>query len=322
MEDFGIIVTCCASDYLFAKGCCASIRYFLGDIPICLLIDGNFSAQDAEKTYGVRVLNRSNITNPFLRKRSFGWGITKMVAFWESPWKHFLMLDADTIVWGNLLKYANFYESDIIIDRPKIRYTNDLISKYFFEISKLEQHFPDFKWQAHRYDYYCTGTFFGTRNSFSLSEYQEILDFLEKEPEVFKYGEMGFLNFMIFRAADEGRIRLGQEDMQLLVPDFDQEHVRKRFPIEENREPILSGEEATVVHWCGAEKPTVSNSKIYSEPMSFFRRKFLRDSAGVTGGKAEVLLQVEDWQRLIKVYQGKGRRWLAKKRRSKVSNNR
>ncbi|HIK29527.1 MAG: hypothetical protein N3E45_11005 [Oscillatoriaceae bacterium SKW80] len=311
MIDFGIIVTCCESDYLFAKGCCASIRYFLGDIPICLLIDGNFSASDAQNTYGVRILNRSQITNPFLRKHSFGWGITKMVAFWESPWKHFLMLDADTIVWGNILKYANFHEADIIIDRPNKCYTDASISKYFFEISKIEQHFPDFNWQAHRSDYYCTGAFFGKRDIFSISEYRNILEFIEENPEVFKYGEMGFLNFMIFRAADEGRIRLGQEEMQFLVPNFEQEHVRKRFTIEKDRGPILSGEEATIVHWCGVEKPTVSNSKIYSEPMSFFRRKFLRDSAGVTGGKAEVLLQIEDWQRLIRVYQRKIRRRLA-----------
>jgi hypothetical protein len=55
MEDFGIIIACCDQDYLFAKGCCASIRYFLGDVPICLLIDGTFSVSALEKSYGVRV---------------------------------------------------------------------------------------------------------------------------------------------------------------------------------------------------------------------------------------------------------------------------
>jgi hypothetical protein len=33
MKDFGIIVACYQKDYRFAKGCCASIRYFLGDVP-------------------------------------------------------------------------------------------------------------------------------------------------------------------------------------------------------------------------------------------------------------------------------------------------
>src|SRR5512136_1148544 len=124
MEDFGIIVACCASDYLFAKGCCASIRHFLGDVPICLLVDGTFSVADAEKAYGVRVINHNSVTHEVLRRRSFGWGKTKMIGFWESPWEHFLMLDADTIIWGNLLKYANFKDFDLIVDRPRYKYSD------------------------------------------------------------------------------------------------------------------------------------------------------------------------------------------------------
>ena len=68
MEDFGIIIACCDQDYLFAKGCCASIRYFLGDVPICLLIDGTFSVSDLEKSYGVRVIDRTTVSQEVLRK--------------------------------------------------------------------------------------------------------------------------------------------------------------------------------------------------------------------------------------------------------------
>jgi hypothetical protein len=53
--------------------------------------------------------------------------------------------------------------------------------------------------------------FFGKKEHIlALDEYMEILDFTEMHPGIFKYGEMGFLNFMLFRAADEGRIRLGK----------------------------------------------------------------------------------------------------------------
>jgi hypothetical protein len=68
MEDFGIIIACCYQDYLFAKGCCASIRHFLGDVPIGLIVDGTFSLSSLEKEYGVRVLNHHTVTNEFLRK--------------------------------------------------------------------------------------------------------------------------------------------------------------------------------------------------------------------------------------------------------------
>ena len=118
MEDFGVIIACCDQDYLFTKGCCASIRYFLGDVPICLLIDGTFSVSPLEKVYGVRVINHDSVSEPLLRKRSFGWGKSHMIPFWESPWQNFLVMDADTIIWGDVLKLANFEDFDFIIDQP------------------------------------------------------------------------------------------------------------------------------------------------------------------------------------------------------------
>ena len=103
-----------------------------------------------------------------------------------------------------------------------------------------------------------------------MEEYIEILDFTEANPGIFKYGEIGFLNFMIFRAAQEKRLRVQNVDMQLLVPDFDQDKLRKRFPVAESG-PAGDRAEATVIHWCGP-KPTLSTSKVCSEPMNFCRR--------------------------------------------------
>jgi hypothetical protein len=303
MEDFGIIIACCYQDYLFAKGCCSSIRHFLGDVPIGLIVDGTFSVSSLEKSYGVHVINHQSVTNEILRQRSFGWGKTKMIAFWESPWKHFLVLDADTNVWGNVLKYKDFNQFDVVIDQPRYGYSDEYVSEFFFEISEMEKHFPNFDWQAHRNEYFCTGTFFATRDIFSLEEYIDILDFTEKHPGVFKYGEMGFLNFMLFRAADEGRIRLGKAPMQLIVPDFEQEELKKRFPVKETG-PVLHNDEAIVIHWCGP-KPMLSSSKAYSEPMSFCRRQFIQNERGYTGATADFWLKLEDSYSVVNVYKNK-----------------
>lgn len=309
MEDFGVIVICCDQDYFMAKGVCASIRHFLGDVPICLLVDGTFSVADAQKAYGVKVINRLNMTHDVLKQRSFGWGTTRMIAFWESPFKHFLLVDADVIIWGNILKYANFKDYDVIIDRPCSGYSREAVQEYFFDIPVFEANFPGFNWQNR--PFVCPAVLFGTRDIFTLEEYVEILDFKDKHPNVFKYGDMGFLNYMIFRAADRGRLRLGQEDIQFLVPDFPQEQAKKRFPMNETG-PVVVDDEANVVHWCGP-KPTLSSSNPYSEPMNFFRRKFLRDASGTTGLAAEALLQVEDLQRNIYVYKKKIRKKLTGK---------
>jgi hypothetical protein len=300
-EDFGIIIATYHRDYSFAKACCASIRYFLGDVPICLIVDGTFSVRGLERSYGVHVLYRSQVVNEILRERSFGWGYTKLVAFWESPWKNFLYLDADTVVWGDVLKFANFKDYDVIIDQPCYDYSDDGISKWFFDGKKIETYFPGFHWQNR--PYFCTGTFFAQRDLFSVDEYVELLDLQAAHPEAFFPGDQGLINLMFFRAADEGRIRLGHEDMQLIVPDFPPVQLRKRFPLEKTG---LVCKESTVIHWCG-KKPFKSRSEVFPDPMNFFRRKFLQDAWGCTGLTAELLLQAEDfniyktklWRRML-----------------------
>jgi hypothetical protein len=300
MEDFGIIIACCDQDYLFAQGTCASIRYFMGDIPICLLVDGISSSavRAMERTYGVKVITRQTVSDEFLRTKSFGFGITKMIAFWESPWSNFLFLDADTIVWGDVFKkFANFYDYDFIIDRPCRSYSDANISHYFFDIAGIEKHFPDFNWRDYRDNYFCTRTFFAKREIFKLDDYKGYLTFMSQNPSVFKFGEMGLLNFMIFQGLQSGKIRVKWEDMQWLVPDFPQSEVAKRFPVGVDGS-VVSVEDANVIHWCGP-KP-ISNSKdLYVEPMTFCRRKFMQDAWSQTGFTADASIKFEDLIRYV-----------------------
>ncbi len=303
IEDFGIIIACSNQDYSLAKGCCASIRHFIGDVPICLIVDGSFSTQGLEKVYGVKVINKQNISCDILRERSFGFGLTKMIAFWESPWKHFLYLDADTIVWFNILKFANFQDYDVIIDKPRYERPDEDICGFFFNIKGIEKYYPDFHWQEHRHHYFCTGTFFGTRDIFKLEEYIEVLDLISQDPNLFFPGEQGFLNFMLCRTADEGRIRLGQDSIQLLVPDFEQYSLRKRFPLHKS-EPLYQNEDV-VIHWCGPNKPTLNTSNVYAEPMNFSRKKFINDAFNHTGIKAKLRIYLEDSQLYFSRYKNK-----------------
>ena len=173
MKDFGVIIACYHRDYSFAKGCCASIRYFLGDVPICMIVDGIFSLAELQKTYDVRIINRLDVIDDRLREKSFGFGVTKMIAFWESPWENFLYLDADAVAWGNLLKYANFKDFDLIIDRPNYEYSEESIGTWFFDVPKIEEYFPTFNWRNR--PYVCSGVFFAKRNLFSINEYLEML---------------------------------------------------------------------------------------------------------------------------------------------------
>lgn len=311
MKDFGVIVGCCNQDYNFAEGVCASIRYFMEDVPICLLVDGISSVEirAMERTYGVSVLNHINISSEFLKKHSFGWALNKMICFWESPWEHFLYMDSDTNAWGNILnKVPHLKEYDMIIDQPAYEYSDADICKWFFDLPRLEKHFPDFNWKAHRNDYVCPGVIFGRRNIFSLDEYKELIEFNSLHPGIFKMGDMGFLNFLIFRAVDEGRLKLCQQDIQFLMPDFDLDYVKKRFPFDENG-PVCTDEDVTLIHWAGP-KPAPFSTTVYGKPMDFFRRKFLHDAWNSEGLAAEAVIKAEDLKRYYFLYRNKIRKKL------------
>jgi hypothetical protein len=302
MNDFGVIVTCCRRDLALAKACCASVRYFLPSVPICLIVDGTDTPTSLVETYGTSVITRDTVRDADLRQRSFGWGLTKMIAFWESPWRRFLLLDADTVVWGDPISLIRDQAAEVVVDRHLFdlaartdpnpflgdflragRATSDrasvldLVNAWFFDTSRIEQHVPGFAWRPHLYDYFCSGALIGTRGIFGLDEYLEMLDLAEGHLGLFGPGEMGLLNVLVFRAADAGRIRVAQDArLQTLVCQHEPAELAARFSVEAlKRSEAIT--EPTVIHWSGRPKPTLATTDGYADAMTFFRRRFVRD---------------------------------------------
>lgn len=301
MESFGVIVICTKSDLLFAKGCCASIRYFLGDdMPICILKDGNFSLQGLDTQYKATVLERSTIKNSFLRNESFGWGKTKMITFWESPFEKFLWLDADTCVWGDIRKYADFENFDLIIDQPNCTYGQDDIEEFFFNQNWLRKHYPAFNLDQHCQAYFCTGVLFAKKGVFEIEEYIEIIRKVKEHPNMFRYGEMGFLNYMIFSAVQAERVKMKQLDFQYLVPDYPHEETKKRFSFDKEEHPIVDNE-PSVLHYCGNAKPVVQSPYGYwTYPMTYFRRNFY-EKKGTAPWLIDAKISKEDLERRFRL---------------------
>lgn len=146
---FGVVVCVSPGDYLFGKGTCASIDYFMPDVPITLLVDGSIDTSRLEETYQqIQVIRKEDIDDAWLRENSFGWGITKMLAFFYAPFEHFLYLDSDTILWGDIRQRIQPDEYDYIADIPYRRKEGDVsteaISTWFFDPVFLERSFPIF----------------------------------------------------------------------------------------------------------------------------------------------------------------------------------
>ena len=74
LNNFGIIVVTTKDDFIYAKGCCASVKYFMPDVPLCLLVDGEFDLNglpEVSDTYedenGYRNLFICNMQNKSIR---------------------------------------------------------------------------------------------------------------------------------------------------------------------------------------------------------------------------------------------------------------
>ena len=246
------------------------MRYFMGETPICLLLDGEHPATDLVSTYDVRVIRRADVDQRELRELSFGSLRTKNAPLWISPFETFLFVDADAVVWGDMRRIANFERFDIILNTPIGN--PERVRKWVMDVDRVSRYFPDFDARAHAGEFANTGAFFARRGMLDLDRYLELVRFAQGHPGLF-YGSQGVFNFMLFSAADEAKLRLEQRDLQVTTGDTTREEVVRRFRFEHGA-PVASVP-PVVLHWAGSPKPTVrSRGQDYFEPMTFFRRQF------------------------------------------------
>jgi hypothetical protein len=295
MTTFGIIIVTAPGDWLFAKGTIASSKYYMPEVPVALIVDGEIDTRRAEETYGITVVRKDNIDDSYLRENSFGWGITKMLSFWYSPFDTYVYADSDVIIWGSFENYFDFDSFDYIVSIPNpINEPADIkaVRKWFFEPEYVEKRYPDFPWRKYAAQFVCSGVFAARRAVFSLEEYKDILKQSIDNPTVYKYGDMGFHNLMVFRDHHLRKLRLGFSDYQVIFPEYPMEELKQRFPFE-NGKPKVQQDDAKLLHMPD-HKPLMDNLLCYSEPMTFFRLKFIKDTEGLAGENSLSRLKEED----------------------------
>lgn len=294
-ESFGVVIAVTDYDWFMAKACCASVHHFMPGVPICLLVHGDVPEHELGSQYNLQWLRQSEVKDPFLRERSFGYGWTKMVALWEAPFDTFLYLDADTVVWGDAREHALFDQADIITDFTGHRAQPEDMRKWFFDPEKMKEVVPDFDWEWKPTGYFCGGTFYARRGTLDLELYKQCQEWGKSIPGLFApFGDMGPLNFMIHYAAQKGQIRLHQVPYQVLVPEKAKSELDSEFRFEGN-EPV-AGQSAKVIHWVGP-KPILYRKSIFNGPMTFFRRRHFQNAA--SAGQVNSVLVREDSRHLV-----------------------
>ena len=58
---FGFVTGCHAGDKFMVQATLASMKHFCPEIPICLVVDGDFDVSDLESEYGLIVLRVSEL---------------------------------------------------------------------------------------------------------------------------------------------------------------------------------------------------------------------------------------------------------------------
>jgi hypothetical protein len=281
-------MSCSRQDYSLVKGCCASIRAHLGDIPICLIPDGPLSVAEVRDRYGVMVLAREQVDTRL--HRSYGYGLTKMISFWHSPFDRFLHVDADTICWGDVLRGVPWKEYDFIYNEPHELITPWIQKSQYFDPDRLFELIQFFPWE--RNPYFNSGCFIARKGILDLESYIELLDIQRKNPGIFISGEQGILNLMVFQEIARGKIKARAWPLQAVVPVIPPKELAYRFRFSRGK-PIVRETDRRIIHWAGA-KPYLIGGASFLRPMVYYRLEHLRNTRSSRGRLGRLGLMLEE----------------------------
>ena len=288
-DALGFSISCYQGDIPLLRGCLSSIRYFAPDAPICLIVDGNFSTRSFEKYYGVQVIRRSDVKEAGLRKLSFGFGLTKMVGFWEAPFDLVFHIDADAVLWGDIRLNIPGGKWDVVYNESHEVITDYIQRTQYFDPKRIFEHIEPFPWEGN--PYFQAGVICIRKGVLDLDEYLRMLERQEKHPDVFINGDQGILNILVFRALMSGRLNATSAHLQSVIPVLENNDLEKRFRIEKGA-PVITGT-PTVLHWAGP-KPWQENKDLFRKPMDYFRARGIRECGFGRCLPGELALEIDE----------------------------
>lgn len=284
----GIIIVLSKYDYYLAKACFSSIKEQMPEIPIALLIDGDFKVDKYLEDNVVKVIRKNNVNDDVLRTRSFGWGLTKMIAFWESPFEQTILIDADTIFIKDSQKYFNQLDGlDLIMDLPRYSYSDVAVKNYFFDKDLIAPFYKDFNIINDTFS--NVGILIFNQNVLDKKEYFRFLDIYAMNNKTFPCPEQGWLNLMAFNLRALNGFKFKQSELQILVPDVKNDELHS---------VLNKNESSFILHFAGNPKPQIWNTDDYASILNKYRVLFLL-SKGYSKHRALQSLYLEDFFNLI-----------------------
>jgi hypothetical protein len=288
---FGFVTGCHAGDKFMVGATLASMRHYCPDVPICLIVDGDVDVSDLEREYDLIVLRIADLPSQEMREMIGGSYRVKLAAMWEGPFEHYVWMDSDAIVWGDITRQVRT-DLDFQIFWPEISIPADAdevpswLPHFYFELDKLMKFDPDFEWRG--YPYFSAGVYACRRNVISYDQWAETEQWAQQEPGLFQFGDQGILNYLVHSKSHRGVIKTACSDLQW-SRSFERDSIEKdcvnagwHFP-EKVSKPM-------VLHFCGS-KPFTTNFKGYSRPFTIARLEHYRRRRSSLGAWVYIFLE-------------------------------
>ena len=262
----------------------ASMRYYCPEVPICLVVDGDFDVSDLEREYDLIALRVPELPSEQMRKVICGNYRAKLAAMWEGPFERYIWLDSDAIVWGDFtsqiqtdVDFQIFWsETSIPTEATEIP---AWLPHFYFDPLKLHRFDPDFEWQGKAY--FSSGAFACRRNAIPFDVWERTESWARQSPGLFAWGEMGMLNYLVYAMAQREELKIAVSDLQHIGGHHGVDELKRdcsgsnwHFP-QKVRRP-------RVAHFCG-RKPFLFHRNSYSRPFTIARLEHHRSQHSELG---------------------------------------
>lgn len=242
-----IYVLCHARDFWLAKISIASIRFWYADVPMTLIKDrtlGDFDTEEMERCW--------NISSMVLAHDRCGLGFAKIELLLRPVRERFLVLDADTVMCGPVLRSLEKFADDFVvpgvpIDKP----CDPSFTSIYFNLELLRRRDPNFRFPGYAFN---TGVFVGTSGILTRRMFEPHLLWSSpvrlKAPEIFSCADQGILNYVLMKQAAKGALTLRSANFMIwgFAPQA------KRLDV--HRIAARRGYDA-VVHYAGAKPASI-----------------------------------------------------------------
>jgi hypothetical protein len=259
MKIDAVYIACYRYDIRLTRILFASIRYWYPDLPIVLVKDelfGRYDTSEIETAWNVSIFPAE--------RPVYGWGFGKLEPLFQPGGKRCLILDSDIVFAGPVLELLEPHDEDFIVTHevpPDEKFIEDL----YFQPAKVERLDPEFKFPGYTFN---SGQIVATTGVLSRADFEPFVNWTHpptlKQPEVFKLGEQGLINYMVTKRHAQGRLSLRRIRFMEVASGV----VRPSIEDLARRQP-----HPFVIHWCGLRGPRF-DQRTRADILAFFERYY------------------------------------------------